>query len=69
MAKTVRNRGHMHPMQLHTISMYNSPLCMASVRKNYSLTVLVHLIYVLFKVVYLTRSCYPLVRRNGKGYR
>jgi len=29
------------------------PFYMASVRKNYSLTTLLHLIYVLFKVVYL----------------
>ena len=29
--KLVRNRGYMHPMQLHTISMYNSPLCMAPI--------------------------------------
>jgi hypothetical protein len=49
----VRNRGYMHPMQRHPISMYNSPLYMASVRQNYSLAALMHLIYVLFKVVYL----------------
>ena len=53
LSKTVRNRGYMHPMQLHMISMYNLPLYIASVRKNYSLTALVHLIYVLFKVAYL----------------
>ena len=47
----VRNRGYLHLMQLHTISMYNSPLRMASVCKNHSLAAVVHLIYILFEVV------------------
>ena len=49
----VRNRGYLHLMQLHTISMYNSPLHMASVCKNHSLAAIVHLIYILFEVVWL----------------
>src|ERR1700733_3264998 len=43
LSKTVRNRGYMHPMQLHTISMYNLPLCMASVRQNYRFAALMPL--------------------------
>ena len=50
--KTVRNRGYAPDAAPYDFYV-QLPLCMASVRKNYSLTALVHLIYVLFKVVYL----------------